>query len=124
MQKALPAVGTAGQSTPVHGSDVRSLVKDLPGIVKVTALGGLSPASSAEAVGGGNVDAVSVSAPKQAGDNGAAVNSSAAPLQQGAAGEPWAADEGEFAVMLKHFLVCLAVPMQYYLYIADPHGQE
>lgn len=109
-QESLPATGTGGVSKPVHSADVHSSVGGLPGTARVSAPGGvLSPASCAESAAGDSSDAALMSALKQAGNNGAAVDSGAASQQQGLAGEPWAADEGDFAVMLKDFLVCLAM---------------
>ena len=108
-------------SMPEHSCQVHPPVDTLPQAPKVQReampcpAGPGSPAESAN----GNIGGASVSATGQAGSAASAVTSidcSAVSHQQGAAVEPWAADEGDFADMIEEFLVCLkAMPV----FVAD-----
>ena len=101
---------TSDGSMPVHSSQVHPFVDTLPGAPKVPIEAVPCPAgpvSSAESAHG-NSGSASVSEVGQAGSAASAVTSidcSKASHQPGAAVESWAADEGDFADMIKEFLV-------------------
>ena len=114
-------VPTTDGSMPVHSCQVHPFVDTMPEAPKVPVEAVPCPAgpvSSAESAHG-NSGSASVSAARQAGSAASAVTSidcSEASHQPGAAVEPWAADEGDFADMIKEFLVRLkATPM----FVAD-----
>ena len=103
---------TSDGSTHVQSCGVYSSVQALTGTPEVPRVGGvLSPTSSAESASGEDGSTSAVSPGRPAVNVVLAVASTdtgAASRQQNAAVEPWAADEGDFASMLKKFLVSLA----------------
>lgn len=103
------------ESMSVQSGQVHPSVDALPEAPKVPTAGGMQcpagPVSCAvESASGSSSNAAAVSAARQAGSTASAVTDmdrSELSQQQGAAEEPWAADEGDFADMLKDFLVHL-----------------
>lgn len=110
-------------STPVQSGQVHPSVDAPSEAPKVPTAGAMqcpaSPVSSAvDLARGSSSNAAAVSAARQAGSAASAVGRSEVSQQQGAAEEPWAAEEGDFADMLKDFLVHLAA-LSVSLFLAD-----
>lgn len=108
---SLPA--SDGSTLPVQSGQVHLYVVPLSEDPKVPTAGAMQcPAglvsSAVESASGSSGNAAAVSAARQAGSTAVTnMDRSEVSQQQGAAEEPWAAGEGDFADMLKDFLVQL-----------------